>query len=259
MQIEDRHGKPWERYEFILVLNLYMQIPFPKIGYRHPDVVKLAGILKRTPSSVALRLTNFAACDPILSGRNIVGMQGGKAQCMPYWQEFVKNREALMFESETILAEIENVSVEKKFSIDTTGLSGEYKERIVKTRVNQDVFRRIILSVYENKCALTGIKEKELLVASHIKPWSEDAENRLNPQNGICLSSLYDQAFDSGLMGFDTHYKVVLSPRIKEHCEESYYDTYFGSVDGKTLTFPYEDYKPDVRFLEYHMDCIFKR
>jgi len=122
---------------------------------------------------------------------------------MPYWEEFSNDREALIFESEKILADIQNVSVEQKYTIDTSGLKGEVKERIVKTRVNQDVFRRIILSLYDNKCALTGIKETELLVASHIKPWSVDITNRLNPQNGICLSSLYDRAFDSGLMGFD--------------------------------------------------------
>ncbi len=259
MVIEDRNGKPWERYEYILVLNLYAQMPFGKMHSRNPEVVRLAKVMRRSESSIAMRLVNFAACDPLLKERKIKGLSGGERQCKPYWDEFSKDRESLIYESEKILADIENISVEKKYSVDTTGLSGETKERVVKTRVNQDVFRRIILSVYDNKCALTGINEKELLVASHIKPWSVDIENRLNPQNGICLSSLYDRAFDSGLIGFDTHYKVVLSARIKEHCDESYYDTYFGNVDGKELTFPNVDYKPDLRFLEYHMDCIFQK
>ena len=46
--------------------------------------------------------------------------------------------------------------------------------------------------------ALTYLK---LLVASHIIPWSENKEERLNPTNGICLSSLYDKAFDLETIG----------------------------------------------------------
>ncbi len=259
MHITDRNGKPWERYEYILVLNLYTRMPFGKMHRLNPEVVKLAQIMKRSENSIAMRLVNFAACDPILAARNISGLSGGKRQCMPYWEEFSNNREALLFESEKIIADIEDVAIEQKYNINIEGLKGETKERIVKTRVNQDIFRRIILSLYDNKCALTGINETELLIASHIKPWSKDIENRLNPQNGICLSSLYDAAFDSGLIGFDNHYKVVLSNRIKEHCNEAYYETFFGSIDGKELSFPYEDYKPNLQFLEYHMDCIFQR
>ena len=75
-----------------------------------------------------------------------------------------------------------------------------YKVREVKTRVNQNVFRKIVLANYNGKCALTGIDISELLVACHIIPWSENEQERLNPENGICLSSLYDKAFDKGLI-----------------------------------------------------------
>ena len=226
------------------------------------DVIKLASLMNRTPDSVAMRLVNFASCDPILANRNIKGLIGGKEQCQPYWDEFCNNREALTYESERILAEIENTTIENKFSevFDfCKDLKGESKIREVQTRINQAVFRQMILSIYNNRCALTGINEKELLLASHIKPWAIDIENRLNPKNGICLSALYDRAFDKGLIGFDNQYRVILSQQLKEHCIEEYYQQYFGYIDGRTLNIPYEDYKPDVTFLEYHMDCIFKR
>ncbi len=262
MPNENRNGLPWERYEFVLVLNQYMKMPFGKINERNNDIIKLASLMGRTPGSVAMRLVNFAACDPVLASRNIKGLSGGKEQCMPYWNEFCNDREALVFESEQILAELQNTSIEEKYRevlVFDNDLKGESKLREVKTRVNQDVFRQIILSIYDNRCALTGIKEHDLLLASHIKPWAIDSENRLNPKNGICLSALYDRAFDKGLMGFDTHYKVVLSKQLKSHCTENYYDRYFGYIEGKALNFPYEDYKPDINFLEYHMDCIFQR
>lgn len=49
-------------------------------------------------------------------------------------------------------------------------MKGETHVREVKTRVNQNVFRKIVLANYDGKCALTGIDIPELLVASHIIP-----------------------------------------------------------------------------------------
>lgn len=262
MKIENRYGKPWERYEYVLALNLYMKMPFGKMYRSNKDIIELANLMKRTPDSVAMRLVNFASLDPVLHSRNIKGLPGGKDQCKPYWEEFCNDREALIFESERILAEIQATSIEDKYrdvlNINAD-LQGEMKMREIKTRVNQNVFRQMILSIYDNRCALTGINIPDLLLASHIKPWAEDSKNRLNPKNGICLSALYDKAFDSGLIAFDGHYRLMLSQRLKEHCNEDYYQRYFGSVEGRELHFPYEDYKPDLTFLEYHCDCIFQR
>ena len=140
-----------------------------------------------------------------------------KYNVSPIGLTFYNDRETLLFESEKILAKLENSSIEEKFVAelkDIEKLQGEDKVRAVKTRVNQSVFRSIILSNYLGKCALTGIDVPELLVASHIKPWAVDEKERLNPSNGICLSLLYDSAFDKGLIGFDQEYKVILSPRI---------------------------------------------
>jgi putative restriction endonuclease len=127
-----------------------------------------------------------------------------------------------------------------------------------KHRKGQEYFRRMILANYENRCALTSIDVPQLLLASHIIPWSDNKKERLNPCNGICLSALYDKAFDQGLMGFDSHYRVVLSIRITENEGKDYYDKYFAPVTGCELTMP-AMYKPDTVFLEWHMDEIFQR
>ena len=60
-----------------------------------------------------------------------------------------------------------------------------------KRRKGQDYFRRMILTNYGGRCALTGIDIPQLLLASHIIPWAEKAHkiDRLNPCNGICLSA----------------------------------------------------------------------
>ena len=48
--------------------------------------------------------------------------------------------------------------------------------------------------------ALTGLGLQPVLRASHISPWSDDPENRLNPSNGILLAATYDAAFDQHLL-----------------------------------------------------------
>lgn len=64
---------------------------------------------------------------------------------------------------------------------------------------------------------MTGITERALLRASHIKPWADctDAE-RLDVHNGLLLSALWDAAFDRGLVSFADDGSVLASPRLGE-------------------------------------------
>ena len=251
----------WTREELILALNLYLKLPFGKMHSRTPEIIKLAEAIGRTPSSIAMRLTNFASVDPFHLNRGIKGMTGGKKQVEPIWNEFINNKEDLIFESERILAEKENVEIEEKFSeilIDTKELKGESKIREVKTRVNQNVFRQIVLANYDGKCAVTGIDIPELLVASHIIPWSLSEQDRLNPENGICLSSLYDKAFDKGLIGINSSFKIILSPTLKKKSPQDYFTKFFSEIEGLKIQQP-RKYLPKKEFLEFHIDTIFKK
>jgi putative restriction endonuclease len=251
----------WSRDELVLALNLYLKLPFGKLHSNTPEIVHLAGLIGRTPSSVAMRLNNFAAVDPFHQQRGIVGLPGGKKQVEPVWDEFIHNKEELLFESEQILAGMEKRNLEEKFSDalqDIQQLKGEDKLREVKTRINQNVFRQIVLVNYSGKCAITGIDISELLVASHILPWSKDEKERLNPENGICLSSLYDKAYDKGYIGINDRYEVMLSSVLKKKEREPYFDLWFAHLSNMKITLP-QKYLPARSFLQYHMDVIFKR
>ncbi len=250
----------WTREEMILAFNLYLKLPFSKIGSRRKEVIELANLIGRSSSSVAIRLTNYAACDPFHQARGVKGMQAGKKRCQPIWDEFINNREALLFESEKILAELQNITIENKYSKileDVKDIEGKHKLQMVKTRVNQNVFRQMILANYDGKCALSGVDIPELLVASHIIPWSVNEKERLNPENGICLSSLYDKAFDSGLIGFNADYHVVISKRLIEKEGKDFYKDFFEIIRSKELQ-PARC-MPNREFLEWHMDCVFQK
>jgi putative restriction endonuclease len=250
----------WTREELLLALNLYLKLPFGKMHRRNSEVIHLGELIDRTPDSVAFRLTNFAHLDPYHQQRGVKGMSGGKKQVKPIWEEFLGNKEKLIFESEKILAEKENTSIEKKFASILTGtenLTGEVKVREVKTRVNQNFFRKIVLVNYRNRCAITGICIPSLLIASHIVPWSESESERLNPENGICLSPLYDRAFDLGYIGINDKMEIILSKELKQFDSNKFYLEHFGKVDNLQIFRP-QKYSPRKEFLQYHRDVIFR-
>ena len=115
------------------------------------------------------------------------------------------------------------------FTVDTTKLAKELeneinevasegieKEAIVKVRVNQDVFRNLLLKKY-GKCCLCGVSEHKLLVASHIKPWSEcEPEERLDVNNGFLMCPNHDKLFDQGWISFDNNGKIVISEALSQ-------------------------------------------
>jgi len=136
---------------------------------------------------------------------------------------------------------------------------GEDQLSITKRRKSQDYFRRMILANYGGRCALTGINVPQLLLASHIIPWADKShkKDRLNPCNGICLSALYDKAFDKGLFTISPDdYTIQLSSALREYGTHEFFDKQFGSISGKQITMPIE-YKPNRDFLAYHRDHVF--
>lgn len=187
-------------------------------------------------------------------------MSGGRKQVEPIWNEFINDKDKLVFESEKILAEKENMTIETKFSEilhDTKDLKGENKIREVKTRINQNFFRQVVIANYSGKCAITGIDIPDLLVASHIIPWSKNEEERLNPENGICFCALYDKAFDKGYIAITEKYEILISAALKKKEKEDYYSKYFSHLSGTKLSLP-KKYHPKKDFLQYHLDSIFK-
>mgnify|MGYP000991000094 CR=1 FL=1 len=74
---------------------------------------------------------------------------------------------------------------------------------LVTSRVGQGFYRQQLLRKFISKCAVTGNDVEEILIASHIVPWrlSSD-EERLDPDNGILLSPLYDALFDKHMITF---------------------------------------------------------
>lgn len=157
------------------------------------------------------------------------------------WNEFYNNWDSALIESEKLLAKVQHTTIEKINKIDTKDLQKEglNKERLIKTRINQSIFRTMILAAYDNTCSMTGINNTELLIASHIVPWSKDEKNRLNPTNGICLNALHDKAFDKGMITVSSKdYTIRISSRLKGKNLIEFIDYNFQKLEGKQINLP---------------------
>ncbi|MGV8016672.1 MAG: HNH endonuclease [Ignavibacteria bacterium] len=248
----------WKRQELIVAFNLYCKTPFTKINSSNKGVIELSNIIGRSASAVALKLANFARLDPALKSRKISGMKHGSKGEEEIWNEFNDDWEKLAFESEKILANYKGIPIEKSSNIDVTDIIKEGKDRdvIVRARVNQQFFRQMILSSYNQKCCITEISIPSLLVASHIIPWSINKELRMNPQNGLCMNSLHDKAFDLGLITIGDDYNLVLSKELLGCCSKEWYNSYFLPFKDKPIKMP-QRFIPEKEYLRYHMENIF--
>jgi putative restriction endonuclease len=249
----------WTRDELILAINLYCKTPFGKLHKGNPDVVNLANLIGRTSNSVAYKLVNFASLDPTLKARGIKGASNSSKLDKQIWDEFFDNWNILPYESELLLENFQNRSIEKFDGTSNVDFSIEGKtiEQLVKVRVNQSFFRSAILASYNNTCCITGIKQPELLIAGHIKPWSIDEKNRLNPCNGIAINALHDKAFETGLMTITSDYKIKISSLLFKEKNKPINEEYFLKYDNKEIILPTR-FLPNIDFLEYHNRIRFK-
>jgi len=258
--------KRWSREELIIAMNLYCKLSFGQLHHRTTIIVEVSEKLGRTPSSLAMKLVNFASLDPTLQARGIKGLQGASRADREIWREFNENWDILGYESEEKLQALfgnypqelyltqSKVSSQKNRDKNPPLLTES--EATVKVRIGQSFFRETILGNYHERCCITGNPIPELLVASHILPWSKYPEHRLNPHNGLCLSRTQDTAFDRGLITIGANYQIILSSYIKDFLPEKTLEENFGVYNGQQIKFP-EKFQPNLDFLQYHREEIF--
>ncbi len=91
------------------------------------------------------------------------------------------------------------------------------RKGLITTRVGQGYYRSLVLEKWSNTCSLTKCVIKEILIASHIVPWSESTdEERLDVDNGILLSPNVDALFDRHLVSFEDNGRIMISHTISK-------------------------------------------
>lgn len=105
---------------------------------------------------------------------------------------------------------------------NATDIPETQRVQLVKARVGQGLFRSLVLLKHP-VCRVTGISDKRLLRASHIKPW-KDSDNfeRLDGNNGIMLSPHVDALFDQGLMSFEDNGRALFRNDLSKEILEKW-------------------------------------
>src|ERR1039458_8866595 len=82
---------------------------------------------------------------------------------------------------------------------------------------------------------------------------------RLNVQNGLCLSRLHDTAFDIRLISFDGNLRLIISRQLKAALPQRAVKENFAAYSGEALQLPKDAVLPDEEFLAVHRSVIFQK
>lgn len=251
----------WTRAQTLAALHVYLQLAFGQLHQRNPRIIELAQWIGRTPGAIALKLVNLASLDPVIVASGRSGMGNASAQDKQLWHELQSNWDAVALEA---AAEYGNLATRHAAPTDEALMEalppfeelqfleeGKSRSATVQVRVNQARFRRAVLNSYNATCCISGLQHEKLVIASHIVPWSEDTQNRLNPQNGLCLSALHDRAYDQGLITVMPDFTVSVSPTVKASKGDSFMTDSLLRFDRQPIRFP-ERFGPSPAFLTWH-------
>lgn len=149
----------------------------------------------------------------------------------------------LNLDSGTWIEEIDN-------TISESLLIGKEKDAIVKVRVNQSVYREMLLNKHK-KCCLCGVSDSRILIASHIKPWSQSMSvEKADVYNGLLLCPNHDKVFDKGFITFNNQGDIIISKEL------SYNDRIFLNLrDNIKIILP----EKRLKYMEYHSEYIFQK
>ena len=245
----------------MVAFALYCRLPFGRLHYRNPEIIKFAESIGRSPSALAMKLTNIASLDDAITSSGRSGLRNASTADRAMWEEMHDDWERFAVESRQAIAAVEAEDVLPDEPLDDHDYNGApvgVDRTVVTTaRVGQNFFRATVLSVYNGRCCITGLSVPSLLVASHIVPWRHDRANRVNPRNGLLLSALHDKAFDNGLLTVDDDMTVRVSNR-RDYTNDTYFSESIERYEGCRITLP-EKFSPDRNFLSYHREHIFQR
>lgn len=248
----------WTKDQVKLAFHLYCQIPYGRIYGRNPEIMALAKVIGRTADAVAMKMLNIASLDSAITSTGRSGLGNASGLDRAVWDEFHSDWERLAVECQILRQQLDindSDALEAEEVPLPDDFTGETRQVLSAQRIKQHFFRRAVLSSYRGRCCMSGLSDSRLLMASHIVPWSQDKQNRLNPSNGLCLSAIHDRTFDKGLMTLSDDLSIVVSVEL-QRSDDLFVKTVLLPLQGKAIE-PPERFSPDLEFVKWHRNSIF--
>lgn len=125
-------------------------------------------------------------------------------------------------------------------------------------RLGQGTFRRLVLSAYDNRCAVTGERAIPIVDAAHIRAFGSERRHEIS--NGIALRKDIHKLFDDGYVSIRPDLRFVVSPALREEFSngETYYELQRRRADEPIRVPSDPQLRPNVEYLERHYSETFK-
>jgi putative restriction endonuclease len=133
-------------------------------------------------------------------------------------------------------------------------------EEEYQTAARDQGFRRAVVTAYDRRCALCGIRVltpdgHTVVDAAHIVPWSLSHND--NPCNGMALCRLCHWSFDEGLFSVSSQYAVIASPQLSTNRN---IPGHLITLVGRGILGPAEQSLwPDLDALTWHRHNVFRK
>lgn len=258
LEILDPVRQDWKHDHLLAAFYLYTQLRPGELQAADPAVSRFAESVRKPKEAVAAKLRALAQLDPILALRQMKATDNVTLLDRAVWSEFQNDwtnttLKACEAYDSVVGAYMSQIPTPPIGAADAQYLfeEGQTREAIVEIRRNQYVFRNAILSSYNSTCCITGLTNARLLIASHIVPWALDTKNRLNPENGLCLSALHDRAYDQGLITVLPDYSIRVSQQLKDQKGSTFLSDALVQYDAKRMRMPGR-FGPNPEFLRHH-------
>lgn len=241
--------KAWTREDIIVAYALYCVTPMSKINISNKVIQEVAKLIGSSTGSLNARMQNFRAVDP--KQTSSLGRIANMDRAI--FKEFQHDWGALSLQAEQItglaLFDADPLNGAKPLS-SLTSTNKVSRER--------HFFRSAVLASYEYRCCISGQMLPAMLVASHIKPFQKcrSSNDRMSPENGLCLNVFYDKAFDQGYITVEPDLTIRVSPKVRDF-PDPFTEKWLLGLEGESIILP-SRFRPRREFLEYHNDKVFK-
>ncbi|MGL5924579.1 HNH endonuclease [Chroococcidiopsis sp.] len=159
--------------------------------------------------------------------------------------------------------EILRVNAFAEFQQELLATGGKvYEESVLKdetkTVVRDATFRKVIVSIYDYRCAFCGLRiinslSQNIVDGSHIMPFSQFYDDRID--NGLSLCKNHHWAFDRGWFGISDNFTLLVKSDLHEdapNCKP------MQQFNGDRLSLPiHAQYYPRLEALRWHRENVF--
>ena len=131
-----------------------------------------------------------------------------------------------------------------------TELDQKDRATVVKARIGQGLFRNLLVDYWQSG-SVTECPDRQLLIASHIKPWKVcDPREAIDVYNGLLLTPNLDKLFDLGLITFSDEGRILISSEVSEEVKKIF------GINIETKLCKIED--SHKGYLQFHRENVFQ-